>query len=70
MSYARNAGGTVGLFCGMSILSLIELVFWIVSFVINRGSDLMIVKNSRRRRVKSAKANNSPVGKQPVISKQ
>ena len=60
----------MGLFCGMSILSLIELVFWIVSFVINRGSDLMIVKDSRPRRVKLAKANNSPVGKQQVISKQ
>ena len=30
-----SLGGTIGLFCGMSLLSMIEVAYWLINFVVD-----------------------------------
>ena len=34
-SFYLNLGGTLGLFTGMSIMSMIEIVFWTSKYILN-----------------------------------
>ena len=61
LPYTIFLGGTLGLFTGMSIMSMIEIVFWAFKYILNFLRGLISTLKKLRRSFKNLRGDTNPI---------